>query len=79
MNLKKFFETASQADMARALGVTPGAVNQWISGQTALSAERCLLIEEYTQGKVTCEDLRPDVRWDVIRGRSSAQPDAQAM
>lgn len=73
MDLKTYFQnhSHSQADFAKALGVTPGAVSQWVNGSAEVSAERCPAIEEVTGGLVRCEDLRPDVRWDVLR--SSAQ------
>jgi DNA-binding transcriptional regulator YdaS (Cro superfamily) len=68
MDLKTYFQTNSQADLAKALGVTPGAVNQWVSGLTAVAADRCIQIEAATGGLVRCEDLRPDVAWSVLRG-----------
>lgn len=67
MDLKTYFKTNSQADLAKALGVTPGAVNQWVSGLSAVSAERCPAIEQATGGLVRCEDLRPDIAWGVLR------------
>lgn len=65
-----------QAEMARALGVTPAAVNQWCKGLRAIPAERCPIIERLTKERVrelgqgepvTCEQLRPDVAWSVLR------------
>ena len=40
-------------------------VFQW--RKTRVPAERCPQIEQATNGLVRCEDLRPDVRWDVLR------------
>lgn len=52
--------------LAKALGLKSHAViQQWRINQ--VPAERCPAIEEVTGGKVRCEDLRPDVRWDVLR------------
>ncbi|WP_269464900.1 transcriptional regulator [Mannheimia sp. USDA-ARS-USMARC-1261] len=51
--------------MARQLGVKPQAVQQWF--KTKVPAERCPEIEKFTEGKVTCEELRPDVDWAVLR------------
>jgi DNA-binding transcriptional regulator YdaS (Cro superfamily) len=67
-----------QAELARALGVTPAAVNQWCKGVRAVPAERCPAVERETRRVaadkgdpglvVTCESLRPDVEWGVLRG-----------
>lgn len=79
MQLKDYLQTHTQAALARALGVTPGAVNQWVSGETKLTAERCIQIEEATLGQVRCEDLRPDVNWAYIRGVNSEQKTSPAL
>ncbi len=42
-------------------------VSQWASGVKAVPAERCPEIERATGGAVTCEELRPDIAWDVLR------------
>lgn len=74
MNLKTYFQSNSQAEFARKIGVTSGAVNQWVNGLTAVSAERCPQIERETGGLVRCEDLRPDVAWSVIETRHLRTP-----
>lgn len=61
----------SAAKLARLLSVTPAAVHQWKTGDRPVPAERCPDIERVTGGKVRCEDLRPDVRWDVLRTQES--------
>ena len=53
-----------QAVMARSLGVTPAAVNQWCKGLRAVPAERCPAIQRLTHGRITCKQLRPDVDWE---------------
>lgn len=68
MDLKTYFKDRTQVDLARALGVTPGAVNQWVNGDVVVSEGRCIQIEAATNGMVRCEDLRPDVPWHVVRG-----------
>ncbi|RST54125.1 transcriptional regulator [Variovorax sp. DXTD-1] len=67
----------SQTALAKALEVTPAAVNQWISGARPIPAEKCPAIERATKGQVRCEDLRPDVAWDVLRMQAGIEP-AQA-
>jgi DNA-binding transcriptional regulator YdaS (Cro superfamily) len=57
----------SQAALASALGVTKSAVNQWKDEGRRVPAEKCPAIERLTGGRVRCEDLRPDVAWDVLR------------
>lgn len=53
----------SASALARSLGVTPGAVGQMISGLRSVPPDRCPAIERATEGRVTCDELRPDVRW----------------
>jgi DNA-binding transcriptional regulator YdaS (Cro superfamily) len=57
----------SQATLAAALGVTKSAVNQWKTEGRQVPAEHCPEIERLTEGAVRCEQLRPDVSWDVLR------------
>ena len=71
MDLKTYFKTNRQVDLARKIGVTSGAVNQWAGGLTAITAERCIQIEQATNGQVRCEDLRPDVAWSVLRANAA--------
>lgn len=78
MKLKTYLETRSQTELAKALGVTQGAVWQWTNGLSAVSAERCPAIERATGGLVRCEDLRPDVQWSVLRGNCITAPANQA-
>lgn len=57
----------SQAGLAAALGVSQGMVWQWVHGRRRVPADRCPDIEAATGGAVTCEELRPDVSWHVLR------------
>lgn len=52
---------AGQKGMAEALGVTPQAVNQWVTGDRPVPAKHCIAIETACAGKVTRHELRPDV------------------
>lgn len=63
----------SQRALADLLGVTKGAVNQWKDVDRKVPAEHCPLIERATAGVVRCEDLRPDVAWDVLRMQAGVE------
>lgn len=54
--------------LAKDLGVNPVVISQWRTGVRRVPAERCPSIEEATAGAVTCEELRPDVDWNFLRG-----------
>lgn len=56
-----------QAALASALGVSRGAVPQWKQEGRSIPAEHCPKVERLTAGKVTCEQLRPDIEWGVLR------------
>lgn len=49
--------------LAEALQITQSAISQWGDDVPLLRA---------FQIKERCEDLRPDVRWDVLRGTKEA-------
>lgn len=56
----------SQAALAKRLGIVQSAVANW-RARSSVPAEYCPAIEAATDGKVTCEQLRPDVHWHVLR------------
>ena len=64
----------TQAAIAKGLNVSKTAVSQWKDEGRRVPAEHCPLIERATKGLVTCEELRPDVAWDVLRLQSSSGP-----
>ena len=59
----------NQAALARALGVTPVTVGQWLkphlSTGRGVPPKQCVRIQQLTGGKITCRDLRPD-DWQEI-------------
>lgn len=64
--LQKVFNiVGGRAALARHFGILPWAVTKWERVQ--VPAERCPDIEALTNGEVTCEQLRPDVNWSVLR------------
>lgn len=62
----------TQTELADRLGITQGAVWQWLAGRKPVSAESCIAIERVTEGEVRCEDLRPDIDWAVLRNSAKA-------
>ena len=50
------------SELARRIGVSKGAISQW-KAPGCIPAERCPAIELQAKGAITCEVLRPDVRW----------------
>jgi len=62
--------------LAAAVGANRNAVTNWKS--RGVPAEMCPLIERATAGAVRCEELRPDVAWDVLRNSAAASSPAAA-
>lgn len=69
MNLAEYVDQAPgrQTAIALSIGCQPQLVWQWSRGVRRVPAERCPEIERATSGAVRCEELRPDVAWDVLR------------
>lgn len=63
--LKACVAVGGVSRLAGLLSVTPPTVSQWVSGRRQVPAERCPAIEKATG--VTCEELRPDVQWSLLR------------
>ena len=63
----------SPTKLAAALGGTVKRqhVEHWVKVGRA-PAEHCPLIERATSGAVTCEQLRPDIEWSVLRASQPA-------
>lgn len=55
----------SKTELAARLNVSKQVIYNW--QLTKVPAERCLDIEELTNGAITCEQLRPDLNWSVLR------------
>ncbi len=60
------------AEIAQHLGLSPVLVTQWALKRRQVPAERCPDIEQATNGQVTCEELRPDVNWSVLRNKKGS-------
>jgi DNA-binding transcriptional regulator YdaS (Cro superfamily) len=68
MDLKTYIATAPRgtaAKLAAALGISPSYLSQLSSGASPISPERCVAIEQETNGAVTRKDLRPK-DWRLI-------------
>lgn len=63
---------SGQAALARILDVKPPTVNQWANGERRIPDDKCPPTERATDGKVTCEELRPDLKW--VRVQDSGWP-----
>lgn len=59
------------AALAGRIGVAASAPSMWKT-RGRVPAEHCPAIERETG--VRCEDLRPDVAWDVLRMQSNTEP-----
>ncbi|WP_307608418.1 helix-turn-helix domain-containing protein [Variovorax boronicumulans] len=68
-------KVGGQASLARLLDVKPPTVNQWVKGERQVPAEQCPAIERATSGAVRCEELRPDVPWEVLRLQAGIEPE----
>jgi hypothetical protein len=72
MNLKDWAikERGRGLTLARALGVQPPSVSDWITGKKQVPLEQCIPIERFTAKVVTCEEMRPDKAADFayLRG-----------
>lgn len=78
MDLKSYIaaKRGRAARLAEALDVDHVLISQWTAKENPrqIPAERCPAIERATNGEVRCEDMRPDVAWEVLReqGESDA-------
>lgn len=74
MKLSKYVNTRRgiSSHLAKRLGISPVMISQWVAGIKQVPAERCIEIEILTDGLVTCEDLRPDLNWAVLRNAPKA-------
>lgn len=75
MTLRDFLgvERGAQAMLARQLGITQPYLSQIITGVRQPSSDIAIAIERETGGAVTVEELRPDIDWQVIRGKPAKE------
>ena len=58
----------SQVALAAMLGTSKQNISSWIRN-SRIPAEYCPDIERITNGQVSCEELRPDINWSVLRNK----------
>jgi len=58
---------------AQRCGTTVGYLRKAVSAGQRLGESLCMHIERESGGAITCEDLRTDVPWEVLRGTELAQ------
>ena len=52
---------------------------QCLTGRKTPPADRCPAIERALDGRVTCEDLRPDVRWHRVPDETWPHPQGRPL
>lgn len=68
----KILDKATLDDLAERCETTAGQLKQIAYGNRRASVRLAVSLERETQGKVTCEQLRPDVDWAYLRGSKAA-------
>lgn len=64
------------AAVARMLGIKPPSVIGW---RGRVPADRCPTLERAVDGRVTCEALRPDIRWHRVPDASWPHPQGRPL
>lgn len=54
------------SSLAKSIGVPAPLLSQWATGARRVPVARCIQIHEITQGKVRCDELRPDFPWQKV-------------
>jgi len=77
MNLKNYLSTTAikKADFARAIGVSPALLHQWIEEIRPVAIRHCPAIERESGGVVSRRELRP-ADWQTIWPELLAQPES---
>jgi DNA-binding transcriptional regulator YdaS (Cro superfamily) len=69
MNLQQFMDShqprLKQAQMAAIIGVTQGRIGHWYRGEDMPPPATCVLLERYSNGQITRQELRP-LDWHTI-------------
>lgn len=76
MDLKQYLSTLTlkQRDaLAERCGTSAGHLRNVSYGYRSCGESLAIALERESGGSVTCEELRPDVDWSVLRGRPRVQ------
>lgn len=60
----------TEAALAEAIGCTRQRLHQW--HRRGIPTDFVPLIERATGGQIRCEELKPEVAWDVLRPNGGA-------
>jgi DNA-binding transcriptional regulator YdaS (Cro superfamily) len=55
--------------LAEAIGVGQSVISNWKARNTQIDPAYCARIERATSSAVTCEELRPDVKWVRVKDK----------
>ncbi len=71
-------EYGNAARLADLIGVHPILISQWANSKDGrkVPLDKCVPIEIATEGKVTCEEMRPDMSGFFRYLRTTAKPRA---
>ncbi|MDR0250550.1 MAG: helix-turn-helix domain-containing protein [Burkholderiales bacterium] len=61
--------TQEQECYALRCGTTVGYLRRMVSARQRLGPDLCIRLDRESNGAVRCEDLRPDVDWQYLRGQ----------
>lgn len=68
MKLDQFLKPrGSVVRLAKAINVAPSLISQFKNGTRNVPRKRCHEIDAATDGRVTCEEMRPDLNWAFLR------------
>lgn len=76
MDLKQYLSTLTlkqRDDLAERCGTSAGHLRNVSYGYRSCGESLAIALERESGGSVTCEELRPDVDWSVLRGRPRSQ------
>jgi DNA-binding transcriptional regulator YdaS (Cro superfamily) len=59
-------------ELAKLVGRSGATVSEWSTGRKRVPSDVCPDVELATGGEVTCEEMRPDVKWHVLRNAPHA-------
>lgn len=80
MQLKSYWDDLTPADreqLAAACDTTVGHLRNVSYGYRSCAEKLAIALERETSGAVRCEELRPDVDWQYLRGsRVASRPAA---